>query len=355
MNDVRLVVNGQDYYGWQSLRISRGIDAIAGSFSLDVTDRWTGAGDRWPIREENECTLKVDGETLISGYVDAREISLSSSRSSISVHGRDKTGALVDCSCDIGAFEFTNISTIAFLSKVCDQVGVSISDPDGLLPTANIPKASIDPGDTCFDVIDRECRKAGVLPISDGNGGIVISIAGSARASSGITEGVNLLSATASYDVSRKHYSYKALGQSQATQSFSGSSVAQIKGEAIDESTSRTDRHLIVRVEGNATVDYAMRRAEWEATVRAATSHRVSVVLPGWRQEDGSLWPLNSIVRVVSPSLEVNSFMLVVDVEITKGPTEGEKTRLSLCRPDAFIPMPTIPNGSIESQPWGAQ
>jgi prophage tail gpP-like protein len=35
-----------------------------------MSERWAGQKVRWPIVEEDACTLVVDGETLITGFVD---------------------------------------------------------------------------------------------------------------------------------------------------------------------------------------------------------------------------------------------------------------------------------------------
>ena len=72
MPDVRLRVNGHKYAGWKSARITRGIEAVSGSFELSVTDRWSSKREPWPIREEDECVLLLDGKPVITGYVDSR-------------------------------------------------------------------------------------------------------------------------------------------------------------------------------------------------------------------------------------------------------------------------------------------
>ena len=72
MSDLRLVVNGKKYGGWKSVRVTRSIESIAGSFELDVSDRWAGQGEIWPIYEEDACRVEIDGTTVIDGYVDHR-------------------------------------------------------------------------------------------------------------------------------------------------------------------------------------------------------------------------------------------------------------------------------------------
>nr|WP_249942232.1 hypothetical protein [Escherichia coli] len=43
-------------------------------------------------------TLKINGQTVISGWLDQVNQSISATRYQITISGRDKTGDLVDCS-----------------------------------------------------------------------------------------------------------------------------------------------------------------------------------------------------------------------------------------------------------------
>ena len=66
-SDVRLIVNGVRYGGWKDIRVTRSIESIAGSFALEVTDRWAEQTESWPIAEESECRVEIDGEAVING------------------------------------------------------------------------------------------------------------------------------------------------------------------------------------------------------------------------------------------------------------------------------------------------
>ena len=71
---IELVVGSLRYAGWKSVRVTRSIESIAGSFALDVSDRW-GDGELWPIAEEDVCRVLIDGETVLDGFVDKRSLS----------------------------------------------------------------------------------------------------------------------------------------------------------------------------------------------------------------------------------------------------------------------------------------
>ena len=57
---VVLRVGNRDYAGWETMKLARSIEALAGSFSLTVVDRWAGQRKPWPIREGDECSVIVN-------------------------------------------------------------------------------------------------------------------------------------------------------------------------------------------------------------------------------------------------------------------------------------------------------
>lgn len=95
---AELLVGTSIYGGWQRVSVTRSIEQVANSFDLEVTERWPGQSTSRPIRPGEECTLKLDDETVITGYVDDAEPTFDRQSHGISVRGRDATGDLVDCS-----------------------------------------------------------------------------------------------------------------------------------------------------------------------------------------------------------------------------------------------------------------
>ena len=57
MPEVILTVGGRQYGGWKSVDIRRGIEQIAGSFELSVTERWAGQDQMRPIRQGDDNQL----------------------------------------------------------------------------------------------------------------------------------------------------------------------------------------------------------------------------------------------------------------------------------------------------------
>ena len=356
MSEIALIVDGRRYAGWQSIRVTRGIESISGGFELSVIDRWTAAQAlAWPIYEENECQVTFDGVPVLTGYVDRRNISYSAADHSFTVSGRDKTGDLVDCSAVLTKWSFKNLPLIDLAKKLAEPFGILVwldsSIAKGLPLPAPPAKFTIDPGEKVFEVLDRACRLAGVLPVSDGVGGLSLTRAGSRRCTTAIVEGENILNASASYDASDRFRRYIVRGQSQSSDEWFGESTAAVSAEATDESVTRTDLVLMIRPERGVTKESAKMRAAYEAKVRASRGDVVTVTVQGWTQSDGSLWPINALVQLRSRMLGMQTDMLITQATYSLD-ANGETTQLTLKRPDAFLPELVVQKPGSGNNYW---
>jgi prophage tail gpP-like protein len=165
--------------------------------------------------------------------------------------------------------------------------------------------------------------------------------AGSSRTTTALVEGVNILAASAKRDGTSRFARYLVTGQRQGTDTDFGEDAALVQGSARDAGVRRTDRVLLVRAESGVTPQLAAQRAAWEASVRAGRAESASVMVQGWTQGDGTLWPVNARVPIRSPSLEFDGEMLITETtfRIDSG---GTTTELRLRPPGAFLPEPVV-------------
>ena len=354
MADLALTVNGKAYGGWTSARVTRGIEAVAGSFELDATDRWAGQAEPWPIHEEDECSLAINGGPVITGYVDRRSLVYGGREHRLSVGGRDRTAALVDCSVDLGVWEFRQVPLLKLAQRLAEPFGLAVALQPGITLPPPLRKLSVNPGDTAFDAIEQACRMVGLLPVCDGAGGLLLTRSATARATTDLVEGENILAGAADYDASGRFRRYVVVGQQAGTDLLSGEAAARVKGEARDANVRRGERVLLVRPESGATGAYVKQRAAWEATVRAARSRRVRIAVQGWQQGDGALWPVNALVRVRSPFLGIDGDLLITQATYTLESSGGTTTELSLMPPEAFQPEPNLPPRKEPGNNFGA-
>jgi len=340
---IELLVNGKKYGGWKTARVTRSIEALCGSFSLSVSERWSGQNQSWPINEDDECTVSIDGSPVITGYVGKVSPSFDASGHGITIEGRDKACDVVDCSAQLGAWQFSNVDLLSLAQKICRPYGVTVSLQSGLVSSGlSIPKKySIDPGDTAATALENLCKVAGLLRHSDGLGGIVLTRSGVEPVATVLTEGQNILSGSATFDATGRFRTYEVAGSHKGRDDLSGETAAGVKGTATDLGA-RAGRVRIIRPDNNTTAALAKARAEWEAANGAAQGQSAAIVVKGWTESPFGPWPINRLVRVKSPTLRINGQMLIAGVTLTRDIDSGTLTTLDLRDPRAFTPDPTI-------------
>jgi prophage tail gpP-like protein len=362
---VTLTARGKEHLGWKRGTITRSMESIAGSFDLEINTRWAGSTQELLIFEEDECVISVFGSPVITGFVDKRSVSHDAKSKSFKVSGRDAAGALVDCSAVVPKLVYNQTPVLDLVTKICEPHGITASLPPGL--TVKLPprdKLAVNPGDTAHSVIEKICRMTGLLPISDSQGGLLLTQAGTARISTKLQclapapgqlppVGNNILKASAEFDYKGRFAEYRCLAanaakvpkknNAAAAKSTAKATVAarKARGIAFDEIVQRKARILIINPEDGADKKYADQRAQWEATTRAAKSEVVHVTVRGWQQDDGQLWTnaLNSLVGIEDSELDIKGDMLIVEVKLDLGSVTSE---LKLMDPAAFTPEPRI-------------
>lgn len=337
-DQVSLAVNGELFEGWKEVKISRSMKAIAAGFNLSITDAFTKNGKPWVIRPGQACVLKIGADTVCAGYVDSLNLSLGSSDRTITVEGRERTADLVDSCVDASQFNNVTLEGLAktfgapFQIDVINQAGTS----------KVYPQVGVNPGQTCFQILDQYARKEAVLLSSTGRGTLVITKVGALASSAALEEGVNLLSCSASFDNKSRFQDYIVRAQNNLPDL---DPVLQRAAEGRSKDTG-IDRHrlLIVHAETAVDRDEAQKRANWELVTRQAKAWTVTAKVYGWRRADGKLWAPNTLVKVRAPSIAVDANLLITDVTFSQSIGGGTVTELKLSRKDAYQPEPAKPD-----------
>lgn len=345
---VELLVGGQVYAGWEEVGVTRAMDGAAGGFTLQVADRWSANSRPWEIQPGDICEVRLGGETVITGYVDLARPSFSRTSHSIEVQGRDRSADLVDCSAvhdpdewrDIDFLELANILGAPF--GVTARAEVDVGAPFTLV--------KLDQGETVLEALARHAKMRRLLVMPDGQGNLVITRAGTARAEVELAQGGNILDARGTLDWSERFSQYAVKGQANFGEETDPEAEAHVLGQAKDAYINRY-RPLLITAETDANPLSAQQRAEWEATTRLGMSTQAEITVQGWRQrESGPLWQPNTLVRVRSRWLRMDGEMLVRQVAFGKS-NGGTTTTLSLVSPLAYEPEP--PDGSQKKKPKG--
>lgn len=348
MSDVQLITGGRVHAGWKSLRVQRGMDQCSGSFELGVSELWGGRDSTRSIAPGETCRLLVDGESVVTGYVDEVTIDYSASAHQVDVRGRDKTADLVDCSAIRGTGQWQGVKLEAIAQQLAAPFGIRVT---AAVDTGKaFPNFALQEGETVFEAIERMARIRALLLQTDGAGNLVITRAGLNRVSTALRLGENILQARAGLNLRDRFSQYVFKGQAAGGDFFSGTTVSQIKAVATDPGVSRY-RPLVVVAEAQDVAASLTQRAQWEANVRAARSTEVSITVQGWHHADG-LWQPNTIVAVRHAALRLDDELLIKSVTFTLD-DNGTTTQLSLTRADAFTLLPLLESAGTAEPFWG--
>ena len=331
MTDLVLLVNGVEYSGWTSARVTRGIEQICGAFEMSVTERWADQTVRGKIRLGDACALLLSGTTLITGYVDEISPSYTAAAREVVVRGRDITSDLVDCSAPTGQ---TQGQTFLALAKHwCAPHGVSVSVAAGVDMSKPFSIEIGQDSESVFERLERLARHRGVLLVSDGLGGLIVTRASTQRLSTRLVLGQNILRGRGEFSQRDLYYRYTVKGQKQEV-AFSGPGTPSSTAFVLDKSM-RGNRTLTVLTEHPADIATCKDRARWECNVRSGRGARLHYTVQGWTHDGAAVWPINQRVHVSDEWLEEDREFLITAVEFILS-ADGTFTELTLCDPAAF-------------------
>lgn len=333
-----LIIGGERFAGWTRVTVLRSIEHLAGSFQVELTERWPGGAAPRPIRAGARCEVELDEEAVIRGHVDAVQVGYGPSAHRIVVAGRDLLADLVDCAAEVRTFRRASASFIA--SSLAAPFGISVAGGAG----KPFETFATEPGETCFEAIARVARLRSLVPISDGLAGLVLGSPSRSPAGVSIETGENVLELRAEVNHSGRFSSYTVLGQQGGLSDWlSAEETAHVAGEARDSAVTR-HRPWIQIADQGVDADDARARAEWEKSMRIARSLRVDAVLQGWRERPGGpLWAPGRLVPVTDAYLGLREReLLVAAVRLTLD-EKGTRAKLGLTHADALQPEPEPP------------
>lgn len=398
MGAVTLRIGGAVYQGWHAVSVLRGLEQAAASFSCSLSERTTDAPwEPWVLRPGAPCSIYLDGELVITGYIDTYAPRFDANSHGVEIRGRSKTADFIDGAAIVAGGQFKNLGILEIAQRLAKPFGLTVSasrpvpqapssglvegprpspgfvgpmppipagpglvegprpSPDFVGPMPPVPDVQVQQGETSYALLERLARLQGLLLTDTQTGGISLTRVGSRRAVTVLEQGVNILGASAELDASQRFSQYIVKGQrantddridrsaqtptaDQSKASAAGDTVRACIGAAVDSFLGRYKPWLMT-AEMQADDATCQRRAEWEARRRAGHATRASVVVAGWRQvEGGPLWDTNMLVSVRAPWLGIDRDLLITTVEFRKN-TSGATTRLELTLPDAYAPQ----------------
>ncbi len=185
-----MTVNGQVFDAWTRAEVTRDLGDISGSFLFDYDDRerfakllpaFNPAALAQALEPGPAVRVVIDGDLALVGHLVDVNVELGPDGMQASVFGLDRTGDLVECSANPeGPMEYLGLDLLGIVSRLAAPFGMTaraetdVGDP--------FPHFSLDVGETVMSAIEKAARQRGVLVLSDGVGGIVLTESGRTRA-----------------------------------------------------------------------------------------------------------------------------------------------------------------------------
>ncbi|SDO76030.1 Mu-like prophage tail protein gpP [Rhodoferax sp. OV413] len=335
---VEIKVDGKIFGGWTRASVPTSIEQIAGGFVLEASHRWPGENQLLGLREGLTCEVLLDGDTVITGYIDMFEPELTDTTSFIRIEGRDKTGDLVDCSAIYKTGQWRGAKLEAIVRDIAKPFGIDVIVAPGLDQGDTFKSFALEDGEKAFDAIDRACRLRAVLCTSTADGNVLLTTAGTAQAGAALVEGENIKRIRATHTWKERHSLIILKAQAPGDDDENGAAVAHMKAQATDAEINRY-RPLIVMADHSTTNAALKDRAAWEVKVRMGRGKRGTTTVVGWRTGrdgmSGPLWKKNTIVPVRSPRMKLDMPMLIVGCTYLLSEA-GKFTEITFARPEAF-------------------
>lgn len=356
---LTLIIGGTEYHGWTQAMVSRAITQACSAFQVSLND---AADLRVDVRPGQDCEIRYGAETLITGAIDAVEISYSADSHDIAISGRSKTRDIVDSWLD--PLQFRGLSVEEIIRRIAKQFDVEliiVGDASGVQMEAGPPRKVVDPeieafkqrfgidqdfavqasDGLAFGAIQDAAGRAGWYLSDSPTGDLVLSRTAGTVSQNEIVvvpgNNVNVLGCSYRNDESHRYNTYRVIGQNTPTDDTFGLDTAQIMAEVTDPDIGRNRLRIITAETGLTTVQ-AQTRAIQERQAAIAESFGIEYVVQGWRGSANVLWRENQIVNVRDEILGVRRPLLIDTVNYIQDVAGGTTCRLSLVLPEARQP-----------------
>jgi len=366
-----LRIKGTDFGGWLSMRIRRDVEAAASTFECEVSERWPGRAQPWRITPGDPVEVLLDGELVLTGFVDAFSPSFDSRSHRVEVRGTSKTQDFFQSSADVDGGQFKGVNLKELAGRLAKPYGLSV---DFRGPEGEARDVQLQQGESGYETVERLSRVQGVLVRDTPQGSLLFDRPGKNRAASALVQGKNILAARAELDWSDRFSTYTFKGQKQPADNPDewpkadppgngrsarrgarvdlgdidgggddveaggpGDTAVSVSGSATDKAVRRY-RPLIVYGDNAMTEADAAQRALYEMRRRVGKSQKAEVTVQGWHQTPGGpLWHEGDMVAITAPWLGVDKELCIAAVEFSMD-DNGRRTTLSLTLVDAFLP-----------------
>lgn len=352
--ELTIKTGGQTIGGWEHFSVTRGIELCPSICEINLTERAPTQVGKAIVTPFSPCEAFLSEDKILTGFIDIYQPNYDADNHAVSIACRSKTEDVVDCSVDVEQLKAWSIaagSVQRAAQMLCDPYGITVKVPDGDEELDPRYPIAIQPGMTCYQLIEEMCRQTRMLVWDDSDGNLILtkgSAVGSKRAGSALVEGKNILTGAARHSGDQRFQKVKVVSQYWYDDTSGPHNAYEYT--ATDNQVPRP-RMIILPIQiVSPDRKWVQQRAEWEVSRRYGRSRAVRVVVVGWRDGNDKLWQPNTMVNVQAPELKISEDMVISQCTWQRDET-GTKTIMVLAPPSAFQPPPFNANPLLLMDP----
>ena len=313
---LSLLLGGNLYASWQSVRVEQNIDHLAHAFSFSAfVNAKQGVPEAGTL-----CQVRIGALPCLTGYIEKTSTKANSDGVAISVAGRSKTADIVDCSANTALPPNAKLEEIA--GMLCLPYGI------GIITNTNTGAGFLTPriqNDGIFPYLSKLAKQRSCILMTDAMGNLVITRTGAINTGATLTK-ENIKSIEVEKDISNRYSKYVIIGKSLMQKS--------VVGGAIDHEIKRT------RIKQESIYSYdptaCIQKANWLKNRMLGESERIKVAVQGLEMTPGQSWQINTIINVSISEMNITGQYLIAKIEL-EASKQGSQTTLYLKKQEAYI------------------
>lgn len=340
-DDLTLLVGGVRLSGWDSIRVTRGMERCPNEFDITMSERFAGemAGVTTVVNAGDACDVLLGGDLVIRGYLDRFVPTINQSQHSIQASGRGRCQDLVDCAAEWPGGQISASTALGVAQKLCEPYGLTAScltDAGGA-----IPMMVLNNGETAFEIIERVCRYSALLAYEATDGNLVLSRVGKTKAASGFQQGINVQNASCTFSADQQFSEYLVVRMSMDVLQDAGD-AGNLVEKVENPNIKRHRRRVIVAEGGDMGSEIAKQRALWECSRRFGRAAQLRLTTDSWRDAAGVLYTPNTLVDIDIPFLKLAKRTWLISEVTYRRDDGGTAADLVIMPPQAFEPEPIL-------------
>lgn len=333
---IAVEIDGKTHEKWQEYDIDNNFETPADAFNMRI-----GVPDNTivpSIPEGAKCTVRIDGELILTGFIDRIEHTISKFNHTFAITGRDKGAILVDCDAPITSFVGLNLQES--IEKIVKPLGI---DDVEFRAADNIKfdKTELEPGQNAWEAVKRLVNSAGLHAWLNADGVLVVGEADYTTAAVAKLimnykgEQNNILDLNVQQNAANRYSEVTFLGQSHGR--AKDSAKHDLKYVHKDETAQFNKKRTIIL--GNVENQKALEKAakKWLAD-KQLEGLTITVKIPGHYTEDGKLWENGQRVHLESDVFGLDDVFFMMSRRFQSSRSQGRVTVLTLKEDGVWLP-----------------